>query len=134
MIGVNANISTVNFSPEQYPWKILGIFANTIVGDYPGLSDQVAPLFGSNEMAAIANGSNRSSTPSQEHLTPRELRASCAADRQGLILRKLGVSRSGDNSPCRYELVYARFNNLVANDLELDALEAWLNIGPATTD
>lgn len=66
--------------------------------------------------------------------TPRELRASRAADRQGLILRKSRVRRISNNDPGKYGLVYARYNRLVANDLDLDAIEGWLGIQPTTTD
>lgn len=66
--------------------------------------------------------------------TSRELRASRAADRQGLTLRKSTEQDASDDGPYKYGLVYVRYNLLVANDLDLDSVERWLGIQPGATD
>jgi len=71
---------------------------------------------------------------SNEVLTSREIRASRAADRQGLSLRKSRLRRSSVDDPFQYGLVYARHNQPIADDLELDAVEDWLGIQPTTKD
>ena len=87
-------------------------------------------------MMAIATRASSSPDfpPIDENLTPRESRASCAASRQGLILRRLKFSPIRDDTAPTYELVYARYNHLVANDLKLSAVEDWLNIRSAASD
>jgi hypothetical protein len=63
----------------------------------------------------------------REHLTPRELKASIAAGRQGLNIRRSSV-RPGSKGTFRYDLVSERDNQPVATDLELKAIEVWLCI------
>jgi hypothetical protein len=62
-----------------------------------------------------------------ERPTPRELRADRAAAQQGLILRRSGI-RCGGGKSHRYNLVYERYNQPVATNMELTAVEVWLGI------
>jgi hypothetical protein len=64
---------------------------------------------------------------------PRELQASREADRQGLRLRR-SSNRPSYQGDCRYDLIYERYNQPVAVDLELTAIEVWLNIPQANGD
>lgn len=66
-----------------------------------------------------------------EHLTPRELRADNAAARQGLILRRPRIRCGGDKFRM-YDLIYERYNQPVATDLSLMAVEVWLGIRGTT--
>lgn len=59
--------------------------------------------------------------------TPREQRASRAADRQELILRRSALRCGGDEN-YRYDLLYQRYNQPVAINLELIDIEVWLGI------
>lgn len=67
------------------------------------------------------------SSAADEHLTPKELRASRAADRQGLRLRRSHI-RCGGEDDTRYDLIYERYNQPVATNLKLTAVEVWLGI------
>ena len=70
------------------------------------------------------------STSSHEPWTSRERRASRQADRQGLCLRRSRPA-SGDRDNPRYNLVYVRYNQPVAIDVELEAIEVWLGLPEA---
>lgn len=59
--------------------------------------------------------------------TPREKRASVAAGRQGLCLRR-SCTRPDPHDPSRYDLVSERYNRPIATGLELIAIEGWLGI------
>lgn len=67
------------------------------------------------------------SSPRHQGLTRRELRATRAADRQGLSLRPIPHS-----DPSRYELVCGRNNRPVATGLKLEIVESWVGIQPTT--
>jgi hypothetical protein len=74
-----------------------------------------------------------SATADDQPLTARERRVSLVADRQGLALRRSGI-RSGGEDVRRYDLIFERYNQPVATDLELTAVEVWLGIRETTSD
>lgn len=69
-----------------------------------------------------------------EHLSPRELRASKTAAQNGLILRKSPIRCGGGDhdDSCRYDLVYERYGQPAATQLKMTAIEIWLGIRRAT--
>jgi len=75
------------------------------------------------------DGNSPSDTTFQHLLAERERRATRAADRQGLSLRRIP-----DSDPSRYELVCERNNRPVATGLKLEIVESWVGIRTTTID
>jgi hypothetical protein len=64
--------------------------------------------------------------------TPRERRASRAADRQELTLRRSELRCCAADSR-KYDLIYQRYDQPVAVNLDLIAVEDWLGIRGSST-
>ena len=78
-------------------------------------------------MAAAAATSKRQTEAGTEAFTDREARASRAAARQELVLRRSGIQCGLEDSN-RYDLIYERYNQPVGVNLKLDEIEVWLGI------
>ena len=82
-------------------------------------------------VSGASTDSSSGSIARPTRLASRELRADSAAARQGLILRK-SVAQCGGDESCMYDLFYDRYNQPVALNLKLEAVEVWLGIRETT--
>jgi len=76
---------------------------------------------------ATENDSRSDTRAKPEPLKKRELRADRVATRHGLTLVKSRL-RCGGSESRRYDLLDERYNQLVATNLKLSAVETWLGI------